>query len=126
MDNGHIVPLFYMKETTYETLAAFATEDRIIRILAKERGKFAIKRRGLKLPKGKGPKSFESNELFRKLQSLTPPHSLWTYHGRKQLPKAGDSIVSRWRHGKPVSFRKAIHKSKKVYDRKALKRQGPV
>lgn len=26
-------------------------------------------------------------------------------------------------HGRPVSFRKAIHKSKKVYDRKALKRQ---
>ena len=27
-------------------------------------------------------------------------------------------------HGRPVSFRKAIHKSKKVYDRKALKRQA--
>ena len=27
-------------------------------------------------------------------------------------------------HGKPVSFRKAIHKSKKVYDRKALKRKA--
>ena len=25
-------------------------------------------------------------------------------------------------HGKPVSFRKAIHKSKKVYDRKRLKK----
>ncbi|MBR0292007.1 MAG: hypothetical protein IJQ79_07725 [Bacteroidales bacterium] len=28
-------------------------------------------------------------------------------------------------HGHPVSFRKAIHKSKKVYDRKKLKRQTP-
>ena len=27
-------------------------------------------------------------------------------------------------HGRPVSFREAIHKSKKVYDRKALKRQA--
>ena len=27
-------------------------------------------------------------------------------------------------HGRPISFRKAIHKSKKVYDRKALKRQA--
>ena len=27
-------------------------------------------------------------------------------------------------HGRPVSFRKAIHKSKKVYDRKRLKRAG--
>ncbi len=27
-------------------------------------------------------------------------------------------------HGRPVTFRKAIHKSKKVYDRKALKRQA--
>lgn len=26
-------------------------------------------------------------------------------------------------HGRPVSFRKAIHKSKKVYDRKALKKK---
>ena len=28
-------------------------------------------------------------------------------------------------HGKPVSFRKAIHKSKKAYDRKRLKKQIP-
>ena len=27
-------------------------------------------------------------------------------------------------HGRPVSFRKAIHKSKKVYDRKKLKGAG--
>ena len=27
-------------------------------------------------------------------------------------------------HGKPVSFRTALHKSKKVYDRKRLKRAG--
>lgn len=27
-------------------------------------------------------------------------------------------------HGRPISFRKAIHKSKKVYDRKAQKRQA--
>ena len=28
-------------------------------------------------------------------------------------------------HGKPVSFRKVLHKSKKVYDRKRLKKQVP-
>ena len=28
-------------------------------------------------------------------------------------------------HGKPVSFRKAFHKSKKAYDRKRLKKQIP-
>ena len=27
-------------------------------------------------------------------------------------------------HGRPVSFRKAVHKSRKVYDRKRLKRAG--
>jgi len=27
-------------------------------------------------------------------------------------------------HGRPVSFRKAIHKSKKVYDRKHVKKAG--
>ena len=27
-------------------------------------------------------------------------------------------------HGKPVSFRRAIHKSKKVYDRKRLKKMA--
>ena len=26
-------------------------------------------------------------------------------------------------HGRPVSFRKVLHKSKKVYDRKRLKKQ---
>ncbi|MBQ7072320.1 MAG: hypothetical protein IJM89_03020 [Bacteroidales bacterium] len=26
-------------------------------------------------------------------------------------------------HGKPVSFRKVLHKSKKVYDRKRIKKQ---
>ena len=26
-------------------------------------------------------------------------------------------------HGRPVTFRKAVHKSKKAYDRKRLKRQ---
>ena len=26
-------------------------------------------------------------------------------------------------HGKPISFRKALHKSKKVYDRKRIKKQ---
>ena len=28
-------------------------------------------------------------------------------------------------HGKPISLRKALHKSKKVYDRKRLKKQVP-
>lgn len=27
-------------------------------------------------------------------------------------------------HGRPVSFRKAVHKSKKAYDRKRLKQMG--
>lgn len=29
-------------------------------------------------------------------------------------------------HGKPVSFRSAVHKSKKAYDRKRLKRMAMV
>ena len=28
-------------------------------------------------------------------------------------------------HGKPISFRKALHKSKKAYDRKRLKKNLP-
>ena len=28
------------------------------------------------------------------------------------------------KHGRPVSFRKAIHKSRKVYNRKRLKKEG--
>ena len=27
-------------------------------------------------------------------------------------------------HGRPVSFRKALHKSRKVYDRKRMKKMG--
>ena len=29
-------------------------------------------------------------------------------------------------HGRPVSFRRSIHKSKKLYDRKRLKAKGPI
>ena len=28
-------------------------------------------------------------------------------------------------HGKPVSFRKALHRSKKLYDRKKMKKEMP-
>ena len=38
--------------------------------------------------------------------------------------RRADRIEEIQEHGRPVSFRTALHKSKKVYDRKRLKKAG--
>lgn len=73
----------------FEDLAAFATEDRIIRLIAKERGKFAAKNGGSSNP-------FKSDLLFSQLREMTPPHKLWTNPGRGKLPKKASHGLARW------------------------------
>lgn len=73
----------------YEDLAAFATEDRIIRLIAKERGKYAAKNGGSSNP-------FKSDPLFSQLREMTPPHKLWTNPGRGKLPKKASHGLARW------------------------------
>ena len=73
----------------FENLAAFATEDRIIRLIAKERGKYAAKNGGSSNP-------FKSDSLFIQLQAMTPPHKLWANPGRGKLPKKASHGLARW------------------------------
>lgn len=78
-----------MQESPFESLAAFATEDRIIRLIAKERGKYTAKNGGSSNP-------FKSDSLFGELRTMTPPHKLWTNPGRGKLPKKASHGLARW------------------------------
>jgi len=73
----------------FEGLAAFATEDRIIRLVAKERGKYTAKNGGFANP-------FKSDPLFCELRAMTPPHKLWTNPGRGKLPKKASHGLAKW------------------------------
>lgn len=73
----------------FETLTEFATEDRIISLVAKERGKYTAKNGGSANP-------FRSDPLFIRLRELTPPHKLWSNPGRGKLPKKEDKGLGRW------------------------------
>jgi len=78
-----------MKESPFESLDAFASEDRIIRLIAKERGKYTAKNGGFSNP-------FKSDPLFAELRAMTPPHKLWTNPGRGKLPKKASHGLARW------------------------------
>jgi len=78
-----------MQDKPFESLAEFATDDIIIRLIAKERGKYAAKSNGSGTP-------FKSDSLFSKLQEMTPPHKLWANPGRGKLPKRAEHGLGRW------------------------------
>lgn len=78
-----------MQEPHFDNLAAFATEDRIIRLIAKERGKYVGKTNG-------EADAFASDPLFCLIKSMTPPHKLWTDPGRGKLPKKADHGIAKW------------------------------
>lgn len=73
----------------FESLSKFATEDRIIRLIAKERGKYAAKSNGSGNP-------FKSDSLFTQLRELTPPHKLWSDPGRGKLPAKASFGIALW------------------------------
>ena len=72
-----------------ESLECFATDDRIIRLVAKERGKYAAKSDG-------SSHAFESDPLFRALKGMTPPHKFWSDPGRGKLPRRADRGIAKW------------------------------
>ena len=78
-----------MLEPSFESLAAFATQDRIIRLVAKERGKYAAKNGGSANP-------FKSDPLFGQIRAMTPPHRLWSNPGRGKLPRKASHGLARW------------------------------
>ena len=79
-----------MQAQPFEDLAAFATKERIARLVSKERGKYAAKGGG----DSKHP--FASDPLFGEVQSMTPPHRLWCNPGRGKLPKKVDHGYAKW------------------------------
>ena len=78
-----------MQMSSFENLAAYATEDRIIRLIAKERGKYTAKNGGPSNP-------FKNDTLFNQIRSMCPPHSLWHNPGRGKLPKKATHGLARW------------------------------
>jgi hypothetical protein len=74
---------------SFESLASFATDDRIIRLVAKERGKYTAK------SNGKGD-AFKTDPLFLKLKGMTPPHRLWSDPGWGKLPERKDRGIAKW------------------------------
>lgn len=79
-----------MEKKSFESLAEFASEDVIFRLLAKERGKYAAKI-------GKNAANpFASDPLFQELRAVTPPHKLWGNPGRGKLPPKVWSGPASW------------------------------
>lgn len=78
-----------MQAQPFEDLAAFATEDRIIRLVAKERGKYAAKG-------GNDKNRFASDGLYTDVHGMTPKHSLWCNPSRGRLPKKVDHGYAKW------------------------------
>ena len=78
-----------MQELPFESLVAFATEDRIIRLIAKERGKCAARRSGT-------AQKPDPDSLLARLMEVTPPHRLWADPGRGKLPKKASYGLARW------------------------------
>lgn len=73
----------------FEDLGAFATDDRIIRLIAKERAKYTAKNGGSSSP-------FRSDVLYCRLKEMTPPHRLWKNPGRGKLPRTSNHGIARW------------------------------
>lgn len=99
-----------MPNLPFENLAAYATEDRIIRLIAKERGKYTAKNGGTSNP-------FWTDPLFNELKSMCPPHKLWSDPGRGKLPKKATHGLARWTSRKKrasVRVYQAIRKNMEV------------
>lgn len=81
------------------TLREFATDDVIIRILAKERGKLASKGCGTRdIVNGKDGRP--DGELT--VADLTPPHSLWIRIPSGRKPKNADLGIEKWTRRKKI------------------------
>ena len=89
-----------------ESLVRFATDDRIIRLVAKERGKYAAK------SNGKGD-AFKADPLFQALKGMTPPHRLWSDPGQGRLPKRADRGLAKWTGGKKRATVRVLRAVKK-------------
>ena len=93
----------------FETLCDYATTDRIIRLVARERGKYAAKSDGKTEP-GK------SNTLYWKVKAMTPPHRLWADPGRWKLPKKVDRGIGKWTYSKRAAAIRVLSAIRRHWD----------
>ena len=95
--------------TTFETLSEYATTDRIIRLVARERAKYAAKSNGKSEPGRK-------NALYWRVKSMTPPHRLWTDPGRWKLPKKADRGIGKWTYHKRAAAVRCLAAIRRHWD----------
>ena len=97
--------LFCMN-ASFETLAQYATTDRILRLVARERAKFTAKSKGKSEPK-------EEGTLYGMVKGMTPPHRLWSGAGTLKLPKKEERGIGKWIYPKRAASARvlaAIHR----------------
>jgi len=73
----------------FESLGQFATENRIISLIARERGKYASKDGGS-----------QNDKLRNRVLAMTPPHKYWVNPGRGTLPQKADHGLAAWTYRK--------------------------
>ena len=95
---------------SFESLASFATDDRLYRLVAKERGKYAAKSNGK-------DDAFKSDRLFQALKGMTPPHRLWSDPGRGKLPRKADRGIAKWTGKKRRAAVRVYQAIRKYHDR---------
>ena len=73
---------FCMRE--FKSISDYATDDVIIRLLAKERGKFTAKN---------GRKRESHEQLYQEqLKPMMPPRAIWTNPGKSRRPQSGKNL----------------------------------
>jgi len=82
----------------------FVTKDLIIRLLAKERGKYAAKKNSAK-----------SDKLYEELSEMMPPRSQWTNAGASRRPRKREgSGPERWTRRRRLATARAYVSIEKI------------
>ncbi len=71
----------------FKSLIDYATDDVIIRLLAKERGKYVSKKTGK--PQHQ---SQDDPDIWGQLQAIMPPRSIWRNPGKRRRPTSGNNL----------------------------------
>ena len=91
---------------SFKNLIQFASKDAILRLVAKERGKYVTKHPRkhedeeqeedkLKEEGQEAPKE-QKKTLYEQLLEISPPHRLWNGYGKSRLPKKVTRGVEGW------------------------------
>ena len=100
-----------------KTFSEFVTDDMVIRLLAKERGKYAVKfsKQGKNLKKtgsrkctDPASKTKEKDPLYEELSSMLPPRDRWVNAGSFRRPeKPEENGPAKWTHQRRIAAARA-------------------